>query len=180
MDKTATMPVGIVVERRESKSRWVDAVWKPVSVFTGAPAEADWRELRSGDGWAWYHAATVELELHRTDAESYKYNLSTRSPSVFVVMEPDTGEFPWRIALATVSAYEGESYLTSDEAIVEAVPMPEDVAAWMHEFAEAHFSPEPFRKRKRDRPKAMEEAKFGKEPIFKRGRNAGPGDTANG
>lgn len=174
MDKTATMSIGIVVERRKSNSRWIDAVWKPVSVFTGAPVEADWRELRSGDGWTWYHAATVPLELHRTDAESYKYNLSTRSPSVFVVMEPDTGDFPWRVALATVSAYEGESYLTGDDAIVEAVPMPEDIAAWLRDFALAHFKPEPFRKRRRDKTPALEEDKFGKEPVFGRRKTGSP------
>jgi hypothetical protein len=52
--------------------------------------------------------------------------------------------------------------------MVEAVPMPDDVAAWVREFAEAHFSPEPFRKRQRDRPAAIEEPKFGKVPIFDR------------
>jgi hypothetical protein len=160
------MPVGVVVERRDSASRWIDAVWKPVSVFAGAPEITEWRELRSGKGWTWYHAATVPLELHRTDSESYKYNLSTRSPSVFIVMEPAAGAIPWRVSLATASAYEGESYLTSDEAIVEAVPMPDEIAAWVEAFAEHHFSPEPFKKRKRDKPPVMQEAKFGKEPIF--------------
>ncbi|MCT8971086.1 DUF3305 domain-containing protein [Microbaculum marinisediminis] len=168
MEKTATIQVGIVVERRESDSRWIDATWKPVSILVGAPPVEGWRELASGERWRRYHAATVPLELHRTDAESYKYNLSTRSPSVFVVMTPTGGERPWRVLLATASAYEGESYLTSDEVMVEAVPMPPEVAAWVRDFAEAHFDPEPFRKRKRDRPPALEEAKFGKEPIFTR------------
>ena len=170
MDKSETMSVGIVVERRESKSPWIDAVWKPVSIIPGAPAIEGWRELASGEGWRQFHAATVTLELHHTDSESYKYNLSTRTPSVFVVMEPaGEGDMPWQVLLATASAYEGESYLTSDEGMVEAVPMPDEIKAWVRDFAEAHFAPEPFKKRKRDRTPAMEEEKFGKQPIFERG-----------
>jgi Protein of unknown function (DUF3305) len=169
LDKSETMSVGIVVERRESRSPWVDAVWKPVSIIPGAPAIEGWRELASGEGWRQFHAATVTLELHHTDSESYKYNLSTRTPSIFVVMEPDDGDMPWQVLLATASAYEGESYLTSDEGMVEAVPMPEEIKAWVRDFAEAHFAPEPFKKRKRDRTPAMEEEKFGKRPIFGRG-----------
>lgn len=176
------MAVGIVVERRDSDNRWVDETWKPVGIIAGAPPVEGWRELAAGEGWRRYHAATVPLELHRTDAESYKYNLSTRTPSIFVVMAPDSGDCPWRVLLATASAYEGESYLTSDELMVEAVPMPPEIGAFVRDFADAHFDPEPFRKRKRDRPPALEEAKFGKEPIFQRRRagESGPEDQSHG
>ena len=66
MSRSETMPVGIVVERRETDHPWQDHAWLPVAVIPGAPpadADGEWRRLDAGEGWVHYHAATLEVEL---------------------------------------------------------------------------------------------------------------------
>ena len=49
------------------------------------------------------------------------------------------------------SAYEAQDYLDSGEEIVEPVPMPDGLIAWIKDFTDTHFVEEPFIKRKRDK-----------------------------
>ena len=44
-----TIAVGVVVERSKSTSPWIDFLWRPLSVLTGAPATPPWTKL-SDDG----------------------------------------------------------------------------------------------------------------------------------
>ncbi|WP_448207689.1 DUF3305 domain-containing protein [Azospirillum sp. sgz302134] len=154
LNRTETMPVGIVLERRKSASPWVDWVWNPVSVIPGAPpVEGDWRLLREGEGWAQFHAATLPLELFRTDTEGYKLNLSQEPPRLWVVLRPDEGGeagavVPFHV---TASAHESEAYQVSGVEVVETVPMPPEVVALVRDFTEQHHVDVPFVKRERKR-----------------------------
>jgi hypothetical protein len=151
-----TMPLGIVVERRSSDNQWVDFEWNVVSVLPGAAEIEDWVELRKGSDqngdWVQYHAATLPLEIFRKETEGYKFNLTLEQPAIFIVLresdeEEDEHEiFPF---LATVCPYEAQDYLDSSEEIVESVPMPEGVMAWLSQYIEQHYVEEPFKKRKR-------------------------------
>jgi hypothetical protein len=51
----------------------------------------------------------------------------------------------------TASAYEGQDYADTSEVLVEKVPMPPGLIAWVREFAEANHEEEIFIKRKRDK-----------------------------
>lgn len=101
-----------------------------------------------------YHAATVSLELHRADSEAYLSGLSARVPAIYVIMrETDAGpdRMPIEFVLATASPYEAQDYADTGEEIVEKVPMPPGLIAWVRDFAEEHHEHEPFKKRRRDR-----------------------------
>ena len=143
------MPLGVVVERREIDNRWQRYAWKPVAVIPGAPPVEAWRELIRGERFVRWHAATLALELHRKETEGYRYNLSARVPAVYVVLRPQD-DSPHEVApfLVTASPYEAECF--ADD-LVEAVPMPDGLIAWVQEFVDRHHVDEPFRKRKRDR-----------------------------
>lgn len=143
------MPLGVVVERREIDNRWQRFAWKPVAVIPGAPPVGEWRELVRGERFVRWHAATLPLELHRKETEGYRYNLSAKAPAIYVVLRPQDGG-PHEVApfLVTASPYEAECYLDD---IVEAVPMPDGLIAWVQDFVQRHHVDEPFRKRKRDR-----------------------------
>ena len=154
MKRSAAMPLGVVVERRASRSPWQEWTWRPVSVIVGAPPiGTEWRELVCGDDWTQYHAANLPLELHRAETEAYLVNLSQKPPRIYVVLRPASGSGPhaFRPLLITASPYEAESYLESGDEIVEGVTMPEPVIAWLRDFVDRHHVEQPFVKRKRSK-----------------------------
>ena len=55
------------------------------------------------------------------------------------------------LALVTASPYDAQDYLDSGEDILEGVPMPDGVIAWVQSFVDRHHVDEPFYKRKRKR-----------------------------
>ncbi len=150
--KFGTIPIGIVLRRMPGVTRWQKFAWKAVAVLPGAP-QADWKELRREGDWVEYHAATVALDLHGADTEAYLNAISDAQPSVFVVMRQEQTGADARpsIVLATASPYEAQDYADSGEEIIEKVPMPEGLIAWVRDFVEKHHVEEEFVKRKRDR-----------------------------
>ncbi|MCV6825089.1 MULTISPECIES: DUF3305 domain-containing protein [Halocynthiibacter] len=142
------MPLGVVIRRVPGVTKWVPFAWKAVAVLPGS-GEANWRELRSYEDTVEFHAATRPLELHRADAESYKHGLSTRVPSIYVVMRQEIASEPPEIVLVTASPYEAQDYADSGEELVEKVPMPEGLVAWVRDFVDAHYEEEIFVKRRR-------------------------------
>lgn len=152
-EKEVSIPLGVVVRRTPGVTRWARHSWKPVAVLPGAPP-ADWRLLREDGETREYHAATMPLSLHRTEVEAYKVSLTMEPPAVFVVLRPaDTADAVHDVYIhaVTASAYEAQDYLDSGEEIVEAVPMPEGLVAWVRDFVDGHYEEAPFVKRKRDR-----------------------------
>ncbi len=145
-----SMPVGIVLERRETDHEWEKVAWTAVAVIPGAPAVEQWRVVDRGDGWIRYHAATLALDIHRKDTEGYKYNLGNTPPRIYLVLRyDDEAEHGIAPFLATACPYEAQAYLDGDEDMVEPVAMPEIVAHWLGEFVERHHVDEPHYKRKR-------------------------------
>lgn len=148
-----TMPLGIVIRRQPGVTRWAKHVWRVVAVLPGA-GPADWAELRRDGDVVEFHAATVPLDLHRADAEAYKVSLTMEPPTVFVVLRHDDdpqSTHDYAVHTATASAYEAQDYQDSGEEIVEPVPMPEGLVAWVRSFTDVHFEEEQFKKRKRRR-----------------------------
>jgi hypothetical protein len=163
MEKSESLALGVVIERRKVDHPWKDHDWRPVGVIPGAPnldPSGDWTVLREGDGWVRYHAGTLELQLFRAETESYRINLSQEPPRIFVVLrsnsEPDIAHdlLPF---LVTASPFEAQHYLDSGEEIVEVVTMPAEVLALVRDFVETHHVEEVFIKRKRKGVKGKDE-----------------------
>jgi hypothetical protein len=160
MERRISMPLGVVVERREIDNRWQRFAWRPVAVIPGAPPVAEWRELVRGERFVRWHAATLPLELHRTDTEGYRVNLSGRVPAVYVVLrkvQPSARTAGNELApfAVTASPYDAEGYMEGDD-VVEAVAMPEGLIAWVRAFVQRHHVDQPFVKRKRKRARPEE------------------------
>jgi hypothetical protein len=151
LEKSQSMPLGVVLERRKSDNQWIDFDWSVVAVLPGAAEIDDWIEIRKGDDWVQYHAGTLPLEIFRKETEGYKYNLTLEQPSVFIVLREaeDEDEEDLIPFLVTVCPYEAQDYLDSSEEIVESIAMPDSVAAWLADYIEEHHVDEPFKKRKR-------------------------------
>jgi len=146
------MPLGIVIRRVPGVTRWATHVWKAVAVLPGA-GNAEWKELRRDNEIIEYHAATLPLELFRTDTEAYLHGLSAKVPSIYVVMrESDSdSEHPLDVVLATASPYEAQDYADTGEELVEKVPMPAGLIAWVRDYIEQHHEDEVFVKRRRNK-----------------------------
>ena len=149
--RSASMEVGVVVRRQPGVTKWAEEIWRAVGVLPGAPP-ARWRELRREGEAVEYHAATLTLEVFRDETEGYLLALDTKPPSLFVVMrevEDEEAEFPLEVVLVTASPFEAHDYLDSGEELVERVPMPPVIQAWLADFVACHHRPERFRKRRR-------------------------------
>ncbi len=175
------MPVGVVLRRTPGVTRWAKWAWRAVAVLPGA-GPADWRELRREGDAVEYHAATLSLELYRAETEAYLHGITAREPSVYVVMRKTLGEHPFEVVLITASPYEAQDYCDSGEDIVEKVPMPAGLLAWVGDFVERFHEEEEFVKRRRDRakvdgqqdgigdPRISKPADIYASPALKRGR----------
>ncbi len=147
------MPIGVVVRRTPGATRWAKWAWRAVAVLPGA-GPADWKEMRREGDAVEFHAGTVEIELYRTDTEAYLVALSNDPPTVYVVMresEDPEATNEMELVAVTASPYEAQDYSDTGEEIVEAVPMPPGLIAWVREFVARHHVDEKFIKRKRDR-----------------------------
>ncbi len=146
------MPLGVVIRRVPGVTRWAKWSWTAVAVLPGA-ADANWKELRRDGDAVEYHAATRPLTLYNADTEGYLAGLSTRVPAIYVVLRnaPESSDDPLEVLLVTASPYEAQDYADTGEEIVEKVPMPEGLVAWVRDFVEAHHEEETFVKRRRDK-----------------------------
>jgi hypothetical protein len=92
--------------------------------------------------------------VHRAETESYLVALSNDPPCVYVVLrasEDPEAAHDVEVFAVTASAFEAQDYLDTSEDIVEAVPMPPSLIAWLSDFVGRHHRQEKFVKRRRDR-----------------------------
>jgi molybdopterin-guanine dinucleotide biosynthesis protein A len=149
---SATLAMAVVIERRDSSNPWLSQTWRPLEVVAEPPPGPAWILLRQGAGYEDYLAAAPALALHRSDLASYRYNLGGADPRLFVVVrKAEDGDAPVRVMLVTAAPDEAQKWSESGEDVVESVPMPEAVLAWVQLFCASHPPEEPMRKRKRDR-----------------------------
>ncbi len=143
------MALGVVVERRDIDNPWQSVSWRAVAVIPGAPPVDEPRVLAEGSGWVRYHAATLTVELHRKGTEGYRYNLSTKVPAVFVITrQHEELEGEVEPCAVTVCPSEAQDYLDAGDDIVDRVPMPEVMVAWVQDFVKTHHVDQPFKKRR--------------------------------
>lgn len=143
------IPIGVVMRRVPGITRWAKFSWTAVDVIPAAP-DRPWSELRRDGDRIEYLVATLPMTVWAADAEAYKVNLADSIPSVYVVADHSDNDAPV-VHEVTASPYEGQDFADSSELEVHKVPMPDGLIAWLRDFTNAHFVPEPFVKRKRDR-----------------------------
>lgn len=146
---TARLTVGVVVERRKAVSPWADFLWLPVAVLPGVPALADWAALGEDAAGARFYAGAHSVELHRTDTPTYRDNLATGTPRMWIAARLTGGEPPIAVAAVTADPAEGEAWTEAGDDIVESVPMPAEIAAGVAAFIATHHVERLFVKRRR-------------------------------
>lgn len=139
------------MQRRASQSRWVDHVWELHGVLAdpgGAP-----RLLREDAAAAqWLHPGFTLL-LHRDETEGYYMNVSAPDPRVFVLWRME-GEHALPVEV-TVSSDEAARWLDGGHS-VDGVAMPPEIFAWVGEYVENNYRPQP---KKRIKPRSFQHPK---------------------
>ena len=168
IERSTSIPVGIVLAREAIDHPWQDHRWRPLDVLVGAPELERGAILKSEDGFTHYFAGQFEIELHRKETSAYVVNLENEPPSVYVVIcevEDDEEPLPFEVRLVTMSPFEAQDFLDTGEDIVEAIPMIDPLIAWLERFVNEHHEEEKFIKRQRDRVR-LDVERFGQEPLI--------------
>lgn len=143
------IPVGIVVERRKADSPWADFVWRAVAVLPDEPVTKPWTVLREEDGKTLFYASSATVDLYPSETTRYRDNLASGSPSIWIVLSPSEGAWPYSVAAATADPAEGEASTEAGANLVEAVPMPAVLRETIEGFIAEHHIEREFFKRKR-------------------------------
>jgi len=159
--------VQVVLLREPVDNPWLDHRWRLVDlvlkeVEEGAGDEPEkniavlpLRENSATEQGELYTAETA-IDLHRAEAEAYAENLASSDPSIYVVLRSDAAEEEEteagiRLVEVSVSPYHIQDYEDCGEDQIEKLPLAGPIRDLVAEFVEAHYQPEVFKKRRRDR-----------------------------
>lgn len=145
-------PVAVVMQRKPAHSRWIDSIWEPYGVLPGY-ADGEPRILREqGGAVQWLHPG-FKLVIHRDEADGYYLNVSSQRPSVFVLWRMEEAQaLPLDV---TASLEEAGRWLDGGHS-VDRVSMPPEIFAWVGEWVEKNYRPEPM---KRIKPRSFRHPK---------------------
>ena len=153
-----TRKLSVILQREVAESRWETHRWMLLGVVPDVGGEA--RTIaESSDVLQRVHPG-FDVTLFRDEAEGYFLNVSSEAPSAFVSLRIDeaTGEpYPFQV---TLSYNEAARWMDSAERVERAVVWPE-LAAWMGQWVEENYRPEP---KKRRKPRSFE----GKEGVLRK------------
>ncbi|MHC4046645.1 DUF3305 domain-containing protein [Bradyrhizobium sp. 23AC] len=152
-----SIPVGVVVERRKADSPWVDFIWRGIAILPDEPATRPWSAVREQDGTTLFYAGRAAVDLYPSETARYRDNLASGSPSIWIVLSPSEGAWPYAITAVTADPAEGEGFTEAADNLVEAVPMPEVLREVIERFVAEHHVEREFVKRERRRadPEAL-------------------------
>ena len=134
--------------------------------------------LKNDNEERWLHPAFL-VELFRDDAEGYYLNATTPAPCWFVLWrmeeEASLAEEPVaRPTAVSLSYHDAGRWLDAQET-VEQVPAPADVIEWLREFIDAHYVPEPKKRKRPDSFKPLQD-RFGNPASVTTGKKYGGGN----
>ena len=143
--------IAVVMQRRPAQSRWADSLWELHGVLADPGGET--RLLREADASVqWLHPG-FQLVLHKDEIEGYYLNVSAPQPRVFVLWRMDDERaLPLEV---TVSSEEAGRWLDGGHS-VDGVAMPAEIFAWVGEYVENNYRPEP---KKRIKPRSFQHPK---------------------
>jgi hypothetical protein len=150
MIERPTQKLSVIVEREAVESRWESHHWQLLGVVPDVGGEP--RTILETPTLMRRLFPGFEVTLFADEAEGYYLNVSSEAPSVFVSIRNDEGAadpYPFQ---ATLSYNEAARWMDGGEKVDRVVAWPE-LIAWMGEWVEANYRPEP---KKRRKPRSFE------------------------
>jgi hypothetical protein len=141
--------VAVILERRPVKSRWASHQWQAAGVIPDVGGEP--RVLLERDGMLQRVFPGFEVVLFRDEAEGYYLNVSSGEPCAFVSVRTDeegADPYPFQV---TASYNEAARWMDGGERVDKAA-VDLTFAAWIGEWVEANYRPEP---KERIRPRSF-------------------------
>lgn len=179
MSQRPSLQVAVVMRRERIDNRWQPWRWVLHDVVPHEEAFGTEPRLLLDDGreQRWLHPGFT-VELFRDDAEGYYLNVTTDAPCWFVLwrMEEEAtvaAEPIPRPAIVTLSYHDAGRWLDAQE-MVEQVPAPPEVVAWMRQFVEDHYVPEPKRRKRPESFRPLTD-RFGNPASVSTGKKYGGG-----
>ncbi len=196
-----TLAVGVVMRREKvvgPMSRWQSWRWlladvvpqeqlpplPPLATTPGDPSSAIPIELdapavdepaatEAAAHWLFPH---FPVTLYRDDAEGYFLNLNSPQPCFWVMWRLPEGGADDALPepqVVTLSYHDAGRWLDAQER-VDQMPAPPVVVAWLAEFVNAHYQPEPKRRKRPDSFQPLTD-RFGQPASISTGERRGPG-----
>ena len=148
-----SLSLAVVVARQPTGNPWVEYRWKVVGLLPVLHDREEWSILEERGDETLFYAGAADVTLHATETDNYRHNLSGPNPAIYIILRRDhSGAQGLRLLTVTVDPGEVDSHSDVGDDLIEAMPMPPDVAAWIADFNNRHHVERPFFKRKRDRP----------------------------
>ena len=147
-----SLTVAVIMDRELIEHRgWTVPRWRLVGVVTGEPAAAHGsgsQVIHQEGGVQRIMWSGLHLRLYRDASESYWFNLTGTTPSLFVVCQDDDEGQGLTPVLVTADHQEAVSHLEGDDSVFS-TPLPPAVHQWLERFVVEHYQPEPRKQRKR-------------------------------
>jgi hypothetical protein len=145
MIEKPTCKLSVILEREAVESRWETHRWQLLGVIPDIGGQA--RAIVTTPTRLQRLYPGFEVTLYHDEAEGYYLNVSSEAPSVFVSIRIDeAGGDPYPFQ-ATLSYNEAARWMDGGEKVERVVAWPE-LAAWMGEWVEQNYRPEPKQRRK--------------------------------
>lgn len=142
--------VGVIAERQAVDNPWQDHRWRVIEVLPGPAGAAPWTLLAETPTMRRYFAGNAELVLYPLETETLKHNLDGPNPAVYVFLRQAGTVTGMDVLGATVCAGEAQAHVDTGSDLVELVPMPAEIAAWVAEFVARHHVERAQYKRRRE------------------------------
>ncbi|BCN40309.1 hypothetical protein ALDI51_36280 [Alicycliphilus denitrificans] len=184
MSHRPRISVAVVMRRELLNNRWQPWRWFPAEVvpheepFGSAP-----RLLHQDEAEQRWLFPAFDVELFRDDAEGYYLNLSAPEPCWFVHWRMDDepgpdGEQLARPVDVSLSYHDAGRWLDAQEN-VDQLPVSAAVRQWLQAFVEAHYQPEPRRRRRPQSFRSLTD-RFGNPASVSTGKSRGGGAQGEG
>ena len=147
MTERPRLNVAVLIERQRQPNAWEAWGFRIAEVVRDDGSFGTEARLLRDDGRsAQFLHPGFSVELYRDEAEGYYLNLSAGQPVWFVMWRIDDEDpsraWPERIMLS----YNEAGRLLDAQERVDNLPLPADVAAWLHAYTLEHYKPEPKRR----------------------------------
>jgi hypothetical protein len=145
------LKVSVIAEKRKSANIWIDHSWGVASVLPGAPDTPPMTIVGREEGVERFFLGIHGVLLSSSETMHYRDNLMSGTPKLWVILREHSEDGSISLVNVTADPSEGEGHTQAGSDIVEAVPMAEEIAAYIASFVDEHHVEREFFKRKRDR-----------------------------